>query len=273
MDKNFYIKYTKIACFICFFSSTYAQTPDTAVLVKGTKVDDKFANTTQVYRGDKASDLSILDQIAGDYGMGDVVKITEAPPPKPPVEVLPTSPIPPVISQIASKKSDIWYDINEKRNAITINSKSIPANYKSGRNLEKTPKSTNSTPEPPNLTNDDSNNRPEPPDLATDVSKGKTAISPIKKRNELARKTSFSAGSTSEKEEKKRRSSDVPQIGGRKNTPSVSLSYSSNASRSNSSSSYRAYEKKSFFSFLFGKKKKKSHMAKKAKSRDKCYRF
>ncbi|NJN34183.1 MAG: hypothetical protein HC817_07965 [Saprospiraceae bacterium] len=103
MNKKFYNKYTIIACFICTYFASFAQHQDSTILVKGTKVDDKFANTTQVYRGEKASDLNILSQIEGDYGLGDVVKITDAPPPKPPVETIRITPVRPVISQQPAK--------------------------------------------------------------------------------------------------------------------------------------------------------------------------
>ncbi|NJN34182.1 MAG: hypothetical protein HC817_07960 [Saprospiraceae bacterium] len=90
-----------------------------------------------------------------------------------------------------------------------------------------------------------------------DTPESRTNVPPIKRRFDLAQKTSFSSVSKNEKEEKTRRTIEVPQVGRRKSSPSASLSYSPNASRSNSRSSYRAYEKKSFFSFLFGKKIKK----------------
>ena len=50
-----------------------------------TRTDEKYGNTTVVYRNDKGtSDAVILSQIEKEYGMGDVVRIAEAPP-KPPV--------------------------------------------------------------------------------------------------------------------------------------------------------------------------------------------
>ncbi len=50
-----------------------------------TRTDEKYGNTTIVYRNDKGtSDAVILSQIEKEYGMGDVVRIAEAPP-KPPV--------------------------------------------------------------------------------------------------------------------------------------------------------------------------------------------
>lgn len=46
-----------------------------------TSTDEKYSNTTIVYRNDKnASDAVILAQIEKEYGMGDVVRIAEAPP-------------------------------------------------------------------------------------------------------------------------------------------------------------------------------------------------
>jgi hypothetical protein len=56
--------------------------------IKNTKTDKKYANTTEVYKKDGATDTDVLGEISTDYGLGDVVRISVAPPPPPPVEEL-----------------------------------------------------------------------------------------------------------------------------------------------------------------------------------------
>ena len=63
--------------FVALFGNANAQTAKPLE----TRTDEKYSNTTIVYRNDKnASDAVILSQIEKEYGMGDVVRIAEAPP-------------------------------------------------------------------------------------------------------------------------------------------------------------------------------------------------
>ena len=48
--------------------------------VKGTKTDKVFANTTEIYKSKSASDAQVLAELESDYGIGDVVRISDAPP-------------------------------------------------------------------------------------------------------------------------------------------------------------------------------------------------
>ncbi len=48
--------------------------------IKGTAPDAKFANTTVVYKDSTASDARILAQFEKSMGVGDVIRITAAPP-------------------------------------------------------------------------------------------------------------------------------------------------------------------------------------------------
>ena len=48
--------------------------------VKGTKTDKVFANTTEIYKSKAASDAQVLAELESDYGIGDVVRISDAPP-------------------------------------------------------------------------------------------------------------------------------------------------------------------------------------------------
>ncbi|MBU6341113.1 MAG: hypothetical protein KGS48_06425 [Bacteroidetes bacterium] len=55
-------------------------------LIKGSNTDRKFANTTIVYRDSTVSDAAILNQLNNsNLGVGDVVRITTAPPVAKPV--------------------------------------------------------------------------------------------------------------------------------------------------------------------------------------------
>jgi hypothetical protein len=56
-------------------ASINAQSP-----IKGAATDEKFANTTVVYKDSNATDLDVLSQMDNSIGMGDVVRITVAPP-------------------------------------------------------------------------------------------------------------------------------------------------------------------------------------------------
>lgn len=57
--------------------------------VKNTQTDKTYANTTEIYKAKAATDEQVLNEITGDYGLGDVVRISDAPPPKP--AIIPSS--------------------------------------------------------------------------------------------------------------------------------------------------------------------------------------
>lgn len=48
--------------------------------MKGTKTDKVFANTTEIYKFKAASDVQVLAELESEYGIGDVVRISDAPP-------------------------------------------------------------------------------------------------------------------------------------------------------------------------------------------------
>jgi hypothetical protein len=60
----------------CFTSS--AQQKE---VVKETLTNKNYANTTEVHKKATASDAEVLSQLEGNYGIGDEVRITVAPPP------------------------------------------------------------------------------------------------------------------------------------------------------------------------------------------------
>ncbi len=111
-------------------SAIFAQSP----VVKNTSTDKTYANTTEIQKVKNASVEQVLTEINNDYGLGDVVRITDAPPPKP-VETTPT--------------------INRTEKPIEITSKTpvIPTASKVGtvEEVEKKtrPVSVNNAPEPP----------------------------------------------------------------------------------------------------------------------------
>ncbi len=111
-------------------SAIFAQSP----VVKNTSTDKTYANTTEIQKVKNASVEQVLTEINNDYGLGDVVRITDAPPPKP-VETTPT--------------------INRTEKPIEITSKTpvIPtvSKVETVAEVEKKtrPESVNNAPEPP----------------------------------------------------------------------------------------------------------------------------
>jgi hypothetical protein len=58
--------------------SAIAQNP-----VESTHVDEKYAYTTVVYKNKAANDQEVLSSIESEFGIGDVIRVTLAPPPTP----------------------------------------------------------------------------------------------------------------------------------------------------------------------------------------------
>jgi hypothetical protein len=89
-------------------SAIFAQSP----VVKNTTTDKTYANTTEIQKVKNASVEQVLNEIDKDYGLGDVVRITDAPPPKPvettpaisraekPIEVTSKTPLIPTASKV-----------------------------------------------------------------------------------------------------------------------------------------------------------------------------
>lgn len=78
------MKLKNLGLAVCYMltaaASINAQSP-----IKGAATDEKFANTTVVYKDSNATDLDVLSQMDNSIGMGDVVRITVAPPKPAPV--------------------------------------------------------------------------------------------------------------------------------------------------------------------------------------------
>jgi hypothetical protein len=83
-----------------------AQTP-----VESTHVDEKFAYTTVVYKNKAADDQAVLQSLDSSFGIGDVVRVTLAPPPPPkPAPILTASaPVSVKTKEVASVRSPSIY--------------------------------------------------------------------------------------------------------------------------------------------------------------------
>jgi hypothetical protein len=101
----------QIALAIAFLAAAnFAATAQTRP-VESTHTDEKFANTTVVYKTTAASDTDVLSALEGDFGIGDVVRVTVAPPPKP-VEKATEKITAPVADK--SKGEDTWLPTSAK---------------------------------------------------------------------------------------------------------------------------------------------------------------
>jgi hypothetical protein len=105
--------------------------------IKGTNTDAKYANTTVVYKDSTTTDLNILSKLDNqDLGIGDVVRITVAPPKPAPAPVVKTrtaapatqnfdKPVAPQAQLMASS------DPSASFTAVTVNAKYTSPNITS----------------------------------------------------------------------------------------------------------------------------------------------
>lgn len=85
----------KIAWAFCLIiACPFAMAQKAMPVVKGTKTDKTYANTTEIHKTEKATDDQVLAEVYDEYGLGDVIRISNAPPP---TVVLPLSAFPSVI--------------------------------------------------------------------------------------------------------------------------------------------------------------------------------
>ena len=111
--KNFLLKLFIGALLQGCFLDLFAQNQ---TVVKATKTDKTYANTTEIHKSEASSDTQVLNEVANNYGMGDVVRITVAPPPPPP-----TKPV--------EKSVKMAIQVNEKSVLPTIiTGKNLPVN-------------------------------------------------------------------------------------------------------------------------------------------------
>jgi hypothetical protein len=60
--------------------------------IQGLSTDANYNNTTVVYKREAANDLEVLAKMGGGFGLGDMVRVTTAPPKPAPTEALNTAP-------------------------------------------------------------------------------------------------------------------------------------------------------------------------------------
>jgi hypothetical protein len=77
MKNTTFLKKSSLWILLMYSGSISAQT---TVSVVTTQTDKNFANTTEIYKMGAASDTQVLAEIDGNFGLGDVVRITIAPP-------------------------------------------------------------------------------------------------------------------------------------------------------------------------------------------------
>jgi hypothetical protein len=113
------------------FTTTAQQTG----VVKETLTNKNYANTTEVHKKATATDAEVLSQLDGNYGIGDEVRISVAPPPKvsdslskmkaKPIEIkasMPTIPEGDIAVEVSTKgvedkKEESSKDLNKSENA------------------------------------------------------------------------------------------------------------------------------------------------------------
>lgn len=101
--------------------SAQAQNP-----VESTHIDEKYAFTTVVYKNTAATDTEVLSALESDFSIGDVVRVTLAPPPAPTVPVSASEPV----FADKGKGEDTWVPAANKEVSTlsAATSPSIPVN-------------------------------------------------------------------------------------------------------------------------------------------------
>lgn len=80
-------------------------TAATQAQIVGKSTDTNFYNTTIIYKKGNLNDTDILQKVENDYGMGDVIRIADAPP-KPKAEPITQAPQRTTFVNTAAKKVD-----------------------------------------------------------------------------------------------------------------------------------------------------------------------
>ncbi|MEI6408943.1 MAG: hypothetical protein WCR52_06155 [Bacteroidota bacterium] len=122
-------------------ASVNAQSP-----IKGAATDEKFANTTVVYKDSTATDLDVLSRMDNSIGMGDVVRITVAPPKPAPAPVVPLKSS--SISNVAVKSSAASISVSKPTPALASAGKPTPTPVSAGKPSPALASAGKSTPTP-----------------------------------------------------------------------------------------------------------------------------
>ncbi|MFN0214801.1 MAG: hypothetical protein ACKVT2_11140 [Saprospiraceae bacterium] len=96
------------AAFMLSANFLQAQNP-----VESTHIDEKYAYTTVVYKNTSASDNDVLSSLNNDFSVGDVVRVTLAPPPAPIASSEP-------VYADKSKGEDAWLTASNSKSTASL---------------------------------------------------------------------------------------------------------------------------------------------------------
>jgi len=122
---SIFSKYIAIPAAIVLAANFTAQAQNP---VESTHIDEKYAYTTVVYKNTAATDKDVLSSLEKDFSIGDVVRVTLAPPPAP----------------IAASEP-VYADKSKGEDAWMPNSAKSVGNMTAASNLTATPKTSIST--------------------------------------------------------------------------------------------------------------------------------
>jgi hypothetical protein len=242
-----------------FCSTAVAQSKQGTV--KGARTDKQFANTTEIHKTDKASDEQVLAEIEGDYGLGDMVHISNAPPISTflPSYILPTSvqsinPMPqPIILSISTTIApEKRVNKVKKAEKMSLDVTDTPVNKKEKANKKNDLRDKTGDSDLANMPTEKTHKKDESPLINTS------------NKNENRTKKDF----LTTNEQKK-----AAIMANNKLISEKLASYNNNNHRTHRSTIVRYDTKKSGFPFF--NKKRTSTMPKTVtnKKRDKCYTF
>jgi hypothetical protein len=72
----------RVPLWVFFMGLSFATFAQQKEVVKETLTNKNYANTTEVHKTASATDAEVLSKLEGNYGIGDEVRISVAPPPK-----------------------------------------------------------------------------------------------------------------------------------------------------------------------------------------------
>jgi hypothetical protein len=76
---------------ILVFAALFFSTPEVQAQITGKSTDLNYFNTTIIYKKGDLKDAEILQKVKNDYGLGDIIRIADAPP-KPGAELVNQAP-------------------------------------------------------------------------------------------------------------------------------------------------------------------------------------
>jgi hypothetical protein len=305
MKNNTYNKRISLWLYLCLFCSlSFAQSNQEGA-VKGTRTDKNFANTTAIYKSEKASDEQVLTEIEGDYGLGDVIRISNAAPAS---VVLPAPVLPKTVESINPLPTPQILPVSHFKLPKTGIKKDAKYDEKNEKNKEEEPlASTNSTDKlkikeiPSEKKGSDSKNTPNEMRIERGNKDGKNAPSETKKdltdlpseklkkgnnNNNLLEKSDKNVPLASVKKAEKEESKTSQTTADKKKTTAIvstdaNKKWMANNLASSTNSNRRTHrstvtytpQKKSWFPFFGKKKTSKMPKTVKNKKSDRCYKF